>query len=154
MRSNSAWKGSWILGFVLFAMCSTPVTAEVTPPRLKLHLVISAQVVKAPVQVIDMNVAPGARFAFSLHADRPLQFKCDANVRPGNVAPLVCLYRSGESKLWREAFAAEPHLGKCADITFERDPAVEPTLNVCVTLGTATREPYASLCKLMQADAS
>ena len=122
----------------------TPVAAEGAPQKLKLHLVISAQVVTEPVQVIDMNVAPGARFEFLLHADRPLQFKCEANVRPGNVAPVVCLYRSGGSKLWREAFAAEPRLGKCADIAFESDPAVKPTLNVCVTLGTATREPHAS----------
>ena len=117
----------------------TPVAAEGAPQKLTLHLVISAQVVKEPVQVIDMNVAPGARVEFSLHADRPLQFKCEANVRR-----VVCLYRSGGSTLWREAFAAKPHLGKGADITFEREPAVKPTLSVCVTLGTATSEPHAS----------
>ena len=139
VRSENVWKCARKLAFVLIVICSTPVDAEGNPPRLKLHLVISAQVVKEPVQVIDMNVAPGARFEFSLQADRPLQFKCEANVRR-----VVCLYRSGGSKLWREAFAAEPHLGKCADITFESDPAIKPTLNVCVTLGTATGEPHAS----------
>jgi hypothetical protein len=128
-----ARKGSWMLGFCLFALGNYALANPDSAPY-RLRVTIGAAIGLGPTQLVEHWPGQVDTFEFVLTDKSPIRISCETSPPKKRIAQLNCVARPAGSDAWRESFTPSVIVGRCADTAIKVPDGRAVSFAICVGL--------------------